>query len=380
MLNGVALLIPVFLLLVFIEWYISYKRRDNRYNAGNISMNLTIGAIDQIASLVYFTVMFLVMQYVYNHFSIIENNSLLYQWVLGYIIVDFIGYWSHRLSHRVNILWAGHVTHHSSSLYNLSNGFRTSLFQGVNRIIFWSVLPVFGFEPTVLVIIFKVSGIFDFLQHTEYIPKLGVLEKIFITPSIHRVHHGKNDIYIDKNYGSNFVIWDKLFGTYQEETEKVVYGIKSSYTDNNPLSAIGHHYRYLWKSMKELPRWKDKIKLLFMPPEWKPAVTPSHPAQTSESVFITPRRRQIAYLQIACCVVAITGILVFKYYLSNWEIIGYSLLVILTMSNATMVINNYSSIKFEKKKITKLAPWLVPVLISVILVTNSYIFYYCFFS
>jgi alkylglycerol monooxygenase len=107
-------------------------------------------------------------------------------------------------------------------------GFAPPSFQGINRIIFWAFLPLFGFSPLILIVIFKVSGLYDFLQHSAYIPKLKYIDKILVTPSAHRVHHGKNEVYIDKNYGSNFIIWDRLFGTYRDETEPVKFGITSS--------------------------------------------------------------------------------------------------------------------------------------------------------
>jgi alkylglycerol monooxygenase len=374
MLNAVALLIPLFLFVVLFEWYVSYKRKDNRYTTGSIAMNLTIGAIDQISSLVYFGALYFVMQYVYNHFRIFETSNFWYQWVAGYIAVDFLSYWYHRLSHRVNILWAGHVTHHSSELFNLSNGFRTSLFQGINRIMFWALLPVFGFSPVVLVIILKISGIYDFLLHTEYIPKLGFLEKILITPSMHRVHHGRNDIYIDKNYGSTFLIWDKLFGTFQEETETVRYGIKSDYVDNNPFTAIGHHYQYIWRSMKATAQWPDKIKLLFMPPEWKPQdLADNRQAIRKKNILISSQLKQYAYFQLSCCVAGFITMLIYQDFLSAWEIIICSIFGIITMSNSTMIINESAHVNSEKQELTKLTFGLFFILVCMFLYSSNYL-------
>ncbi len=379
MLNAVALLIPVFLLLVFVEWYISYKRGDERYTSGNLAMNLTIGAIDQIGSLLYFAALYFVMQYVYNHFRLFEFSSGWYQWIGGYIAVDFLSYWYHRFSHRINILWAGHVTHHSSELFNFSNGFRTSLFQGVNRIAFWALLPVFGFSPVALVIILKVSGIYDFLLHTEYIPKLGFLEKIFITPSHHRVHHGKNDIYIDKNYGSTFVIWDKMFGTFQEETEKVQYGILSNYTDNDPLHAISHHYQYLWNTMKAVQSWPQKIKLLFMPPEWKPKNAVANNSIVRKSAQISPQLRQYAYFQISCSATGVIAMLAYKDFLSITEIILYSLLNLFIMRNVTRILNNNIHPDYEKQELNRMLFALTFTFLSVFLIHSPVIWLLLFF-
>lgn len=374
MLNAVALLIPVFLLAVAVEWYISYRNQDNKYTAGNTIMNLSIGAIDQIGSLVYFGLLFLVMQYVYTHFRIIETTNVWYQWVGGYIAVDFLSYWFHRLSHRVNILWAGHVTHHSSELFNFSNGFRTSLFQGIYRIMFWALLPVFGFSPIVLVVILKVSGIYDFLLHTEYVPKLGFLEKIFITPSSHRVHHGKNDIYIDKNYGSTFLVWDKLFDTYQEETEVVKYGIKSPYTDNSPLFAIGYYYQYLWNTVKNTNQWSDKIKLLFMPPEWKPeGDTTYKQPELKNKIPVNAPLQHYAYFQLSCCVVGIITMLVYKDYLSTWEIILCSGIGIMALTNITMIFNESIQDGFGEREFRRLISALLLVVITLSIHSKIYL-------
>jgi hypothetical protein len=206
-----------------------------------------------------------------------------------------------------------------------------------------------------LVIILKISGVYDFLQHTEYIPKLKYFEKIFITPSAHRVHHGKNDIYIDKNYGSTFVIWDKMFGTYQEETEKVVYGIKSSYVDNNPLKAISHHYQYLWRAMMFSPQWKDKIKILFMPPEWNPTVSVLTKSSTQkEGTLLSPFLKQYAYFQLTCSVIGIITMLVYKDFLSRWEIVLCSVFFVMAMVNITMIFNKNYTFNFEKQELKRL--------------------------
>ena len=374
MLNTAALLIPVFLLIVLFEWYISYKSHNNRYTTANTTMNLTIGAIDQIVSLASFALLFIVMEYMYNHYRIVHVENIWYQWIGGYIAVDFLSYWYHRWSHRINILWAGHITHHSSEHFNFSNGFRTSPLQGINRIVFWALLPVFGFSPVALILIFKISGLFDFLQHTEYIPKLKYIDKILVTPSAHRVHHGRNEKYIDKNYGSNFIIWDKLFGTYQEETEKVNYGITSSYKDINPLSAIGFHYQYMWNTIKAARRWQDKIKVPFMPPEWKPEIIeavnmPEHKVSTT----ISKQENRYAWFQLAACTTGIITLLAYYNYLTYGQIMLLSIIAISEMSNVTMIFNKSIAAKFEKRELTRILLGIILILISLYLWPNKFI-------
>lgn len=372
--NTIALLIPVFLLVVSIEWYISYKRQDNTYTTGNTTMNLAIGAIDQVCSLFYFAALFFVMKYAHEHFRLFEMRESWVQWILAYIAVDFLSYWYHRFSHRVNILWAGHVTHHSSEHFNFSNGFRTSFFQGINRVAFWSILPVFGFSPFVLVVTLKISGIYDFLLHTSYVPKLGFLEKILITPSHHRVHHGRNDIYIDKNYGSTFLVWDKLFGTFQEETESVQYGIKSSYIDNNPFRAIGHHYHYLWVAMRACSRWPDKFRLLIMPPDWQPPVAIEKKIQRrSHFATIPAQLKHYAWFQVACCSAGLITMLVYKDFLPVREIIIYSAIGITAISNSAMIFNENVGENFSKWETGRLAVALLLVCITQLLHPKIYL-------
>ncbi|HTF04072.1 MAG TPA: sterol desaturase family protein [Bacteroidia bacterium] len=356
MLNTIVLVIPVLLLIVFAEWYIGYKNNRGTYTTGNFVMNLAIGAMDQVCSLIYFAALYVALEFVYSHFRLFTLHDHWYHWITAYVVVDFLSYWYHRFSHRINILWAGHVTHHSSEHFNLSNGFRTSFFQGINRIIFWSCLPLFGFSPLMLVIILKVSGLYDFLLHTQYIPKLGFLEKILITPSQHRVHHGRNDIYIDKNYGSTFVIWDKLFGTYQEETETVEYGIKGPYVDNNPFMAVGYYYRYLWHAMKMQKGLRGKINLLFLPPDRTPNPYRETQYTVREHIHHAPSQlRQYAWFQIGCAIPGMILMLLFKEYLSAWEIVICSAVGISSVAGGARILNGNIREQFSVFESVRLA-------------------------
>lgn len=375
MINPSAFLLAVFLFIGLIEWYLRTKTKDKAYT-GSLVMNLTIGAMDQIGSLINFTILYFVLTYTYTNFRLLEIKDAWYQWVLAYIAIDLLGYWYHRFSHRVNILWAGHVTHHSSDRFNFSNGFRTSPFQGINRIIFWPILPMLGFSPAVLVITLKVSGLWDFIVHNEYVPKLRVVEYIFITPSLHRVHHGKNDIYIDKNYGSTFSVWDRLFGTYQEETEKVTYGINSDYTDNNPFWAIGHYYHYLWKMMTSTVQWFDKIKLWFMPPEWKPSnIKETEIASPEKKTPVTIRLKYYAVFQIVVCTTGILLLLVYKDFFPNWAFYTCAIIGIINMSKAAMIINENITNHFEKNEFIFISIEVMLVLIAVFLYSNTSLSY-----
>lgn len=341
MLNATILIIPVLLLISAVEWWISVRQEKEVYSGENFAMNLAIGAMDQVFSLLYFTALYFALDFVYRHFRFTQLQDHWYNWAAAYVLVDFISYWYHRFSHRVNILWAGHVTHHSSEHYNFSNGFRTSFFQGVNRILFWSIMPLFGFSPVMLVIILKVSGLYDFLLHTTFVPKLGFLEKILVTPSQHRVHHGRNELYLDKNYGSTFVLWDKMFGTFQEETEEVEYGIKGNYTDNNPYHAITYYYRYLWQAMKATTGFLPKLRLLVLPPEQ----TPKPEFRERPRILpmpLAPALRNYAWSQIAWAAAGLLLMLLFVHYIPAQEITLYAFIGVLIISGAAMMLSgNY---------------------------------------
>ena len=288
MLNYIALLIPLFLGLIALEWWYSRKRNDSKYSLPNTALNMAVGAIDQFGALLYLLLLYLAMVFSKAHFQWLTLPNDWRQWILAFLVVDFVSYWYHRCSHQINLLWAGHVTHHSSSYFNLSNGFRTSPFQGLFRIPFWMIMPVFGFDPLVLVITFKVVGLHDFFVHTPYIPKLGWLEWFIVTPSHHRVHHGKNEIYIDKNYGSVLILWDRMFGTFQDERADIpaVYGVTRPVRTWNPIKINFMHLWLLAKDAWHTKSRKDKLRVWLMPLGWRPAdVIEKYPVYKIEDVY-----------------------------------------------------------------------------------------------
>lgn len=353
--NKLALLIPVFLSLALLEWLLTRRTRSNLFSKQNTAMNICIGAIDQVLSLAHFWLFYEVLGYVYEHFRIWTPETTWLHWVTAYITVDFVSYWYHRFSHRIALFWCGHITHHSSEYFNLTNGFRTSPFQGLNRILLWGFLPVFGFSPQVLFVTFIISGLYDFFLHTENFPKLRWLELVFITPSLHKVHHGKNDVYIDKNYGSTFVIWDKMFGTFQDETEKVVYGILSKeYKDDDPLKAIFYHYVYLWKAMQKTRSWKNRIKLLIMPPDWLPediqgtAEKEIEAADTDENSLL-----YYGVFQFVVSAAGILGILVYRDLLHPAVFLLNAFLFLTGMITGTRIFHRSEGVRFRRNELLR---------------------------
>jgi sterol desaturase/sphingolipid hydroxylase (fatty acid hydroxylase superfamily) len=177
-------------------------------------------------------------------------------------------YWFHRLSHEVNLLWTAHVVHHQSRFFNLSVGLRTSLFVPIFNVFFYFIFPVLGFDPADVLLIAFIQGMYQLLIHTKLIGKLGWLEYVFVTPSAHRVHHGSNAEYLDKNYGKVFIVWDRLWKTFEEETVTVTYGLKIPQPQENPWQTVMNPMRTLLRVVRETKDKKLRRALLFREPDW----------------------------------------------------------------------------------------------------------------
>jgi sterol desaturase/sphingolipid hydroxylase (fatty acid hydroxylase superfamily) len=191
-------------------------------------------------------------------------------WVLAFFAADLTYYWMHRIEHEHRILWALHSVHHSSKDYNLSVSFRLSIIEGLIEWVFLIPMILIGFSPFQAIVGLILVAQFQTWIHTERIGKLGWLDKIFNTPSVHRVHHGSNKKYLDKNYGGFLIIWDRIFGTYQKEEEKVIYGLTKDINTNNPLLINFIEFKSILKDLKKCKSWKDRFKIIFGNLSWRP--------------------------------------------------------------------------------------------------------------
>jgi alkylglycerol monooxygenase len=349
--DKLMLFIPLLLLIVYMDWVFSNKKnKKNIFTLNNTFLNLIVGSIQQLGTVFSFFILLISVNYIYTHFRIytIPNNN--YTWILAYVAIDFVSYWIHRLSHRINILWAAHITHHSSSYFNLSNSFRTSPFQDLNRIPFWLLLAFVGFDPKVLFAVFIISSIIEFFTHTQNFPKIKWLEYLFVTPSLHKVHHGKNAIYLDKNYGSTLIIWDKLFGTFQDETEQVQFGIVSNhYIDNDPIHSITYYYKNLYHTMRETSSIKEKVLLWIMPPEWTPATKESMGGTIATILPKTTHSYRKFHFGIFTFIYWLIGVflvLLFKKTLMPYYLIPYSFYGISNMIDAHKILFQNISNRF----------------------------------
>jgi hypothetical protein len=217
--------------------------------------------------------------FAYEQLAVFNLESSWWVWLAAFVIYDFCYYWNHRLGHEMNILWAAHVVHHSSEEYNLTTALRQTSGSFFSWI-FYLPMAVLGFDPIVLISVGSLNLIYQFWVHTQHIDKLGWYEWVFVTPSNHRVHHAQNQVYIDRNYGGVFILWDRLFGSFQEELDqkKPIYGIRKALKSWDPLRANVHVYSQLCKDCWHAKRYRDKLLIWFKRTGWRPAdVEQNHP-------------------------------------------------------------------------------------------------------
>lgn len=268
--NPILLSIPIFLVLIGAEAI--YDRIKNRqlYRLNDATTNISCGIVEQSTGL--FAKVFTVAAYhfMFTNFAIFNIPDTWICWVVAFVGVDFFYYWAHRMSHQVNFMWLGHVVHHQSEDYNLSVALRQSTFQKIFTFYFYFPMAILGFPTEWFLLISAYNLLYQFWIHTEVIGRLGPFEYVFNTPSHHRVHHGRDPKYIDKNHGGTLIIWDRLFGTFQQEEEVPTYGITKPTATFNAVYANIKPFQELWSEMKQLPGLKNKLLLAVKPPGWWP--------------------------------------------------------------------------------------------------------------
>ncbi len=271
-----ALSIIIVLFFIAAEYiYAIYNKRNDVFQYGNFISNLSVGICERLTSLFVASSFYGIYNYIYTNYAIFEITPNWVAWILLLLITDFIWYWYHRLGHEVNFFWAAHIVHHQSEDFNLSVAARITIFQAFIRTAFWCVLPLTGFNPEMVIGMLFFHGAYSFFTHTQMIGKLGVLEHIFITPSLHRVHHAANEQYLDKNYGDVFVFWDKLFGTYQIEEEKPVYGLTHPLKSHSFLWQHFHYYAEIYMLARTKKNWREKWEVVFgSPAKMDPNIRP----------------------------------------------------------------------------------------------------------
>ena len=274
----IAFIIPILLSLVALEWLISRKKGIKVYTLSDTMVNICCGILERLFDFFYVTLMYFVFIWLYANASLWHIQVNAFTWILALMAGDILAYWHHRLSHEINFLWAAHIVHHQSEELNLTTVFRVSAFAVINRLFFFMWMPILGFDPIMTTSVIVFIGLFQFVTHSRLVGKLGFLELIFVTPSHHRVHHARNEKYLDTNYGHVFIFWDKLFGTFKPEEEEPEYGITSGFASGNPYRAYFAYWQNLFRRSREARKFSDKLKVFIKPPGWVPeGVSPTPP-------------------------------------------------------------------------------------------------------
>ena len=277
----IALAVPFFLFALLVELVVDRVRGTGYYRTNDAINSLGAGTLS--TTIGYFTRFFpaVIWAFVLQNFALIEVDPAYFDlsprgivlWLMAILGFDFCYYWSHRCGHEISILWASHAVHHQSEDYNLSTALRQTSTGFLFSWIFYVPLFLLGMPFEVFVTANALDLIYQFWVHTRHIGKLGWLDRVLVTPSNHRVHHAQNEIYIDKNYGGILILWDRLFGTFQEEQEHepVVFGVRKPLANWNPFWANIQVYSYLWFDAVRTRRWKDKLGIWFRRTGWRPA-------------------------------------------------------------------------------------------------------------
>lgn len=256
--NIIIWAIPIMLTLVALEWVISAYQKRKIYDGFDTLAAAGVGIGNLIISaLLKVTIFSIILMCMYMVPWSIKPTW--WSFILCLVAIDFCRYWSHRWAHEIRVLWATHVTHHSSVKYNWSVSFRLGWTQHI-KFIFFLPAALMGFDPVVFFICHQIEVLYQFWIHTEYIKKLPKpIEYIFTTPSHHRVHHAKNEKYINKNYGSTFIFWDRMFGTFQPEEERPDYGITKQISSYNPIYLSFHEWIDLVKDVTKAKTIKEAL-------------------------------------------------------------------------------------------------------------------------
>lgn len=326
--------IPFFMLLMAVEIAYGYFVKNQKYKVMDTISSISSGYTNILKDSLGLGVILVTYPYLVEHLALMEIKATWLVWFVAFIVIDFAGYWNHRLSHKVNFFWNQHVIHHSSEEFNLACALRQSV---SNLIGYFPLLLVpaalVGVPYKVIAILAPIHLFAQFWYHTQHIGKMGWVEYIIITPSQHRVHHAINQEYIDKNLGQILGVWDRLFGTFQEELDDVSpqYGVLKPVATWNPIII---NFQHIWRLINDAWRTKnymDKLRIWFMPTGWRPAdVKDKHPILIIDDVYGFERYKTTSSKVFNGYVIfqlfATLGLLLFLFY--NYSNIGFNNLLL----------------------------------------------------
>ena len=262
---------PIVLAMILIEVLFSSTYNKNLYKKDDslCTIGLLTGNILMVFALKGATLALHFYLFQFKLFNLSGSMPTWMVWIATFVMIDFIFYIYHRISHRVNFLWAIHMSHHSSEEMNFAVSFRQAWFGPISKIPFFMVMPLVGFDPTIIAVAGVISTLWGIVGHTQIVGKLGPLEWIFNTPSHHRVHHGSNSQYIDKNYGNLLIIWDRMFGTFEPEIESVKYGLVNNVNTFNPTKITFMGWQQIFRDARQAKNLNQALYFFFGPPKTK---------------------------------------------------------------------------------------------------------------
>jgi sterol desaturase/sphingolipid hydroxylase (fatty acid hydroxylase superfamily)/uncharacterized membrane protein YhhN len=327
----IVLATPVFLLMIALEFAWGHARQRqgtgrNTYGLADSLNSLSLGVLSQLGGL--FTKLLTIGLYsaVYSAVAPQPDEAWWHTWyglLLALLFYDFCYYWLHRAGHRVAVCWAAHVVHHQSQRYNLSTALRQTGSGALLGWLFYLPMALAGVPPLVFGTVALIDLLYQFWVHTEQIGKLGWFDRVFCSPSNHRVHHAVNDSYLDKNYGGILVLWDRLFGTFREEGEPCIYGTRGALDSWDPLWANAEVYWALLKDCWHARNWADKLRVWLKPPGWRPADVAARfpkPAFDLQQVrtYDPPASRAVQVFAALQFLVLLAGVLTVLWFAATW--------------------------------------------------------------
>jgi len=316
--------VPFFLLLIVLEIFWGWKKGDNTYRINDCVNSLSLGLLSTVTKFVFLNIGLLVFSRVEQEYALLTLNvESTVDWVIGLIIYDFFYYWFHRISHERQIFWGSHVVHHQSEDYNLSTALRQTSTGFLATWVFFVPCFFFGMPIYMYVGIASAHLIYQFWIHTQHIPKLGIFEWAFVTPSNHRVHHAQNPKYIDKNYGGLLIVWDRIFGTFieEDENEEILYGLRTPLLSWSPLWANVHVFVNMFVDARRAKSRADKVKMIWSRTGWRPEdVAQKFPVQKTDLNNFIKYSPPIA--QAAGVAIVLQYLLLTVFHL--WSVVQYS--------------------------------------------------------
>ncbi len=269
LLEIVAITSLIFITLALVETIWDFARKK-RLGYSETAANVAIFFVNQALELTLYGSLFVIALYGFELLQPFQIPITWWSMILAVVVADFTYYWMHRIEHEVRILWSFHSVHHSSPEFNFTTAMRLAWIEGLVEWVFFIPMVLIGFDLVQTTVAIIIVVVYQNWIHTQKIGKLGWLDKVFNTPSVHRVHHGKNPQYIDKNYGGILIVWDRLFGTYEAEVEPVEFGITDPPNSANPIKVNFYELRQTIKDAASAKSSRDKLGYLFKPPGWTP--------------------------------------------------------------------------------------------------------------